>query len=78
MFRKSNDPDYPGERELDVEDVLLIIELAALAVSAVVWIYAAIWHGYHTRQVSATVFVSALLALAATLGVASLFKKEEK
>lgn len=78
MFKKTNDPDYPGERELDVEDVLLIVETLALAVSAIVWIYAFIWDGYNTRQVSATVFVTALLAILATLFAASMKKKEDK
>jgi len=69
LFRNSNDPDYPGEKQVNLKDVLLAVWLFFFIVSALVAVYSLIWSAWPLFRVACTSLVTTILFMSLTIEV---------
>ena len=74
-MRTSNDPNFPGEKEVSAAKVLLIVAIALAIVPTIVWIYALIWSDMETLRLCATTAFTALLFIIGIAIVEPMLKK---
>ena len=67
LFKNSNDPDYPGEKQVNLKDVMLAVWLFFIIVSGLVAVYTLIWAAWPAFRTAMTVLVTACIFLAMTL-----------
>ena len=67
LFKNSNDPDYPGEKQVNLKDVMLAVWLFFIIVSGIVAVYTLIWAAWPAFRTAMTVLVTACIFLAMTL-----------
>ena len=76
MLNSSNDPNFPGEKEVHTTDVVLIVACVFAIVPTIVGIYALIWSDWDTLRVCATTAFTALLFIIGIVLVEPMFKKK--
>ena len=67
LFKNSNDPDYPGEKQVNLKDVMLAVWLFFIIVSGLVAVYTLIWAAWPAFRTAMTVLVTACIFLAMTV-----------
>ena len=75
LFKNSNDPDYPGEKQVNLKDVMLAVWLFFIIVSGLVAVYTLIWAAWPAFRTAMTVLVTACIFLALTV---AFFPEEDK
>ena len=75
-MKKTNDPNFPGENEVNTSDVLLITACVFAIVPTIVGIYALIWSNWATLRTCATLAFTALLFIIGIVLVEPMFKKK--
>ena len=75
LFKNSNDPDYPGEKQVNLKDVMLAVWLFFIIVSGLVAVYTLIWAAWPAFRTAMTVLVTACIFLAMTV---AFFPEEDK
>ena len=75
LFKNSNDPDYPGEKQVNLKDVMLAVWLFFIIVSGLVAVYTLIWAAWPAFRTAMTVLVTACIFLAMTV---AFFPEDEK
>ena len=73
-MRTSNDPNFPGEKEVHTSDVLLIVASVMAIVPTIVGIYALIWSNWETLRTCATLAFTALLFIIGIVVIEPMFK----
>jgi uncharacterized membrane protein YqjE len=74
-MKNTNDPNFPGEKEVNTSDVLLIVAGIFAIVPTIVGIYSLIWSDWDTLRVCATTAFTALLFIIGIVLVEPMFKK---
>ena len=74
-MNNSNDPDYPGEKQVNLKDVMLAVWLFFIIVSGLVAVYTLIWAAWPAFRTAMTVLVTACIFLAMTV---AFFPEEDK
>ena len=74
-MKTSNDPNFPGEKEVHTTDVLLIVACVFAIVPTIVGIYALIWSNWETLRNCATLAFTALLIIIGIVVVEPMLKK---
>ena len=64
LFKNSNDPDYPGEKQVNLKDVMLAVWLFFIIVSGLVAVYTLIWAAWPAFRTAMTVLVTACIFIA--------------
>jgi len=67
LFKNSNDPDYPGEKQVNLKDVMLAVWLFFIIVSGLVAVYTLIWAAWPAFRTAMTVLVTACIFLILTV-----------
>lgn len=67
LFKNSNDPDYPGEKQVNLKDVMLAVWLFFIIVSGLVAVYTLIWAAWPAFRTAMTVLVTACIFIAMTV-----------
>ena len=75
LFKNSNDPDYPGEKQVNLKDVMLAVWLFFIIVSGLVAVYTLIWAAWPAFRTAMTVLVTACIFLILTV---AFFPEDEK
>ena len=75
-MKTTHDPNFPGEKEVNTSDVLLIVACIFAIVPTIVGIYALIWTNWETLQTCATTAFTALLFIIGIVLVEPMFKKK--
>ena len=75
LFKNSNDPDYPGEKQVNLKDVMLAVWLFFIIVSGLVAVYTLIWAAWPAFRTAMTVLVTACIFIAMTV---AFFPEDEK
>lgn len=75
-MKTSNDPDFPGEKEVHTTDVVLIVACVFAIVPTIVGIYALIWSNWETLRNCATLAFTALLIIIGIVVVEPMLKKK--
>lgn len=75
LFKNSNDPDYPGEKQVNLKDVMLAVWLFFIIVSGLVAVYTLIWAAWPAFRTAMTVLVTACIFIAMTV---AFFPEEDK
>ena len=73
-MRTSNDPNFPGEKEVHTSDVLLIVACVMAIVPTIVGIYALIWSNWETLRTCATLAFTSLLIIIGIVVIEPMFK----
>ena len=73
-MRTSNDPNFPGEKEVHTSDVLLIVACVFAIVPTIVGIYALIWSNWETLRTCATLAFTSLLFIIGIVVIEPMFK----
>ena len=73
-MKTSNDPNFPGEKEVHTSDVLLIVASVMAIVPTIVGIYALIWSNWETLRTCATLAFTALLFIIGIVVIEPMFK----
>ena len=74
-MKTSNDPRFPGEKEVHTSDVLLIVACVFAIVPTIVGIYSLIWTNWETLRNCATLAFTALLIIIGIVVIEPMFKK---
>ena len=74
-MKNTNDPNFPGEKEVNTSDVLLIVACVFAIVPTIVGIYALIWSNWETLRNCATLAFTALLIIIGIVVVEPMLKK---
>ena len=75
LFKNSNDPDYPGEKQVNLKDVMLAVWLFFIIVSGLVAVYTLIWAAWPAFRTAMTVLVTACIFIAMTV---AFFPEDDK
>ena len=67
LFKNSNDPDYPGEKQATTKDIFVCLWIFFITVSGLAAVYSLIWAAWHTFQLSMTLLVTAGIFLVLTI-----------
>ena len=74
-MKTSNDPNFPGEKEVHTTDVVLIVACVFAIVPTIVGIYALIWSNWETLRTCATLAFTSLLIIICIVVIEPKFKK---
>ena len=75
-MKTSNDPNFPGEKEVHTTDVVLIVACVFAIVPTIVGIYALIWSNWETLRNCATLAFTALLIIIGIVVVEPMLKRK--
>ena len=73
-MKNTNDPNFPGEKEVHTSDVLLIVACVNAIVPTIVGIYSLIWSDWETLRTCATLAFTALLFIIGIVVIEPMFK----
>ena len=67
LFKNNNDPDYPGEKIVNLKDVMIAVWLCLIIGSGIVAVYTLIWAAWPAFRTAMTVLVTACIFLILTV-----------
>ena len=67
LFKNSNDPNYPGEKIVNIKDTLIAAWLVFVIISGLIAMYALIWAAWPVFRSAMTVLVTSGLFLGLTV-----------
>ena len=67
LFKNSNDPNYPGEKIVNIKDTLIAAWLVFVIISGLVAVYTLIWAVWPVFRTACTVLVTACIFLVLTI-----------